>query len=79
LTRLLARASRVAVLDRDISPGMGGVLWSESRGCARRDAIVQGYMLGLGGGDIRPVHVADLIEDVMLRHRSGEPELAEVA
>ncbi len=79
LTRALQNATRVAVLDRDISPGMGGVLWSEARGCARPDAVVQGYMIGLGGGDVRPGHVADVIEDVMLRRAAGAPALVEVA
>lgn len=79
LTRLLANASRVAVLDRDISPGMGGVLWSESRGCAAHEAIVQGYMLGVGGGDIRPPHVLKILDDLLGRTVSGAPELLEVA
>ncbi|MDP6838088.1 MAG: pyruvate ferredoxin oxidoreductase, partial [Planctomycetota bacterium] len=56
LTEMLANCERVGVLDRDISLGLGGVLWSEVRGCAPR-ALVQGYMLGLGGGDVRPQHI----------------------
>jgi pyruvate/2-oxoacid:ferredoxin oxidoreductase alpha subunit len=79
LTRLLAGASRIAVLDRDISPGMGGVLWSELQRCAPQGAIVQGVMIGLGGGDIRQAHVTRVIEDLTLRTRAGEPVLMEVA
>ena len=79
LTRALSRALRIAVIDRDISPGMGGVLWSELLACARFDATVQGYMLGLGGGDIREEHVARVIDDVIARPRAGRPELVEVA
>jgi len=79
LERFLARAKRVAVLDRDISPGMGGVLWSETRGSAPRDAIVQGYMIGLGGGDVRPEHVRAVLDDVRARGVAGEPVLVEVA
>jgi pyruvate/2-oxoacid:ferredoxin oxidoreductase alpha subunit len=79
LKRLLADASRIAVLDRDISPGMGGVLWSELSSSAPRDALVQGYMIGLGGGDIRPSHVEGVVEDLLARAHAGEPELVEVA
>ena len=79
LTRHLSRAHRIAVIDRDISPGMGGVLWSELLACTPRDSIVQGYMMGLGGGDIREEHVARVIDDVLARPRAGRPELVEVA
>ena len=79
LTRFLAGAKRIAILDRDISPGMGGVLWSEVRGCAPQGAIVQGTMMGLGGGDVRPHHIAKVIEDVRARDVSGEPQILEVA
>jgi pyruvate/2-oxoacid:ferredoxin oxidoreductase alpha subunit len=79
LTKFLARAKRVAVLDRDISPGMGGVLWSEARGCAPIGAIVQGTMLGLGGGDVRRRHVTAILDDVVAREHAGEPQIVEVA
>jgi pyruvate/2-oxoacid:ferredoxin oxidoreductase alpha subunit len=75
----LAGRSRVAVLDRDVCPGFGGILWGEVRGCADPRAIVQGYMLGLGGGDIRPEHVGQLLEDLLARERAGQPALMEVA
>ena len=69
----LAGRSRVGVLDRDLCPGLGGILWSETRGCADRDAIVQGYVVGLGGGDILPDHVGKILADLLLRASSGEP------
>jgi pyruvate/2-oxoacid:ferredoxin oxidoreductase alpha subunit len=67
----------VAILDRDICPGLGGVLWSEIRGLTG-DAIVQNYMIGLGGGDIRPVHIEKLLHDLLQRKESGLPEMVEV-
>jgi pyruvate/2-oxoacid:ferredoxin oxidoreductase alpha subunit len=70
---------RVGILDRDLCPGLGGILWGEARGCAHRDAIVQGYVVGLGGGDILPAHVARIIADLVLRAHAGEPKLVEVA
>ena len=79
LTKFLAGAARVAILDRDISPGMGGVLWSETRGCAPNGAVVQGTMLGLGGGDVRRQHITAVIDDLVLREHAGEPQILEVA
>jgi pyruvate/2-oxoacid:ferredoxin oxidoreductase alpha subunit len=79
LAGLLRGCSRVGVLDRDLSLGHGGVLWSESRGAAARTALVQGYVLGLGGGDIRPEHVSWLLDDLLARPEAGAPEILEVA
>jgi pyruvate/2-oxoacid:ferredoxin oxidoreductase alpha subunit len=79
LRALLAGRKRVAVIDRDLCPGLGGVLWSELRGAAPCDAIVQGYMVGLGGGDIRPQHVENVLRDVNARGEAGPPALMEIA
>ena len=75
----LANCARIGILDRDISLGHGGVLWSEVRGTTPRDAIVQNYILGLGGGDIRPQHISALLTDLLERSESGVPDLVEVA
>jgi pyruvate/2-oxoacid:ferredoxin oxidoreductase alpha subunit len=79
LTRALAKAKRVAVIDRDLCPGLGGIVWSEVRPCAAHGTIVQNYMMGLGGGDVRPEHVHGVLRDVLARDRSGRPEILEVA
>ena len=79
LAQQLRRIERLAVLDRDISLGMGGVLGSEARGSTAPGCLVQNYVLGLGGGDIRPDHVSWVIEDLRARAASGRPELVEVA
>ncbi len=79
LRTLLAGKMKVGVIDRDISPGLGGVLWSELRGAAEPGAVVQGYMVGLGGGDIRRMHIDRLIDDLVARKRAGTPEIVEVA
>jgi pyruvate/2-oxoacid:ferredoxin oxidoreductase alpha subunit len=76
---LLAGVPRVAVIDRNISPGLGGILWAESRAMADRDAVVQDYMIGLGGGDVRPEHLLDIIDDLQSRETAGEPFITEVA
>jgi pyruvate/2-oxoacid:ferredoxin oxidoreductase alpha subunit len=79
IAHALAGIERIAVLDRDISLGHGGVLWSELRGAAPRGALVQNYMLGLGGGDIRPEHASWVIDDLRARRTAGLPEIMEVA
>lgn len=76
---LLAGIPRVGVIDRDLSPGLGGILWGEIRGCLDRDVVLQNYMVGLGGGDIRPEHIEELLEDLAGRQRAGKPLFKEVA
>jgi pyruvate/2-oxoacid:ferredoxin oxidoreductase alpha subunit len=77
LRHALARSERVGVLDRDLSPGMGGVLWSEVRGAAAPGAVVQNYIVGLGGGDIRPAHVSGILDDLVERKRAERPRFVE--
>ncbi len=76
LRDLLAGAERVAVLDRNLSPGRGGIFAEELRaalysgnGFPRPE--VYGYVLGLGGRDVTP----PVIEDIVKRTwRSPGPE-----
>lgn len=79
LRAALAPCRRVAFVDRDISLGLGGILWAEGRACAHRDALVQNYVLGLGGGDIRPQEIERILADVASRDLAGEPSILEVA
>jgi pyruvate/2-oxoacid:ferredoxin oxidoreductase alpha subunit len=74
----LAGVSRVGVLDRDISLGLGGVLWSESRACAPPGCMVQNYLIGLGGGDVRPANLEQVLDDLSSRAEASEPEILEV-
>ena len=68
---------RIAVLDRNLSLGFGGVLWGEARGCAEPGAMVQGYVVGVGGGDVRPAHVLAIAEEAAGRARAGAPVIVE--
>lgn len=77
LRELLAARKRIAVLDRDACPGLGGIVWSEVRGLADPGAVVQSYMVGLGGGDIRREHVVRIVNDLIPRRAAGEPVLVE--
>jgi pyruvate/2-oxoacid:ferredoxin oxidoreductase alpha subunit len=73
LSQILSGIPRVAVIDRNISLGFGGVLWGEIRGLAQPGAIVQNYVAGIGGGDVRPEHIEEMVVDVCERKVAGEP------
>jgi len=79
LRSLLQGCGRIGVLDRDISLGLGGVLWSEILGTTPQDSIVQNYIVGLGGGDIRPQHVSEILLDLQEREVAGKPQMVEVS
>jgi len=72
-----AGKKRIAVIDRDISLGLGGVLWSETRALAEPGAVVQNYLAGLGGGDVRPEHIVAMLADLERRESSGAPVMME--
>lgn len=73
LSQVLSGIPRIAVIDRNISLGFGGVLWGEVRGLAQPGAIVQNYVAGVGGGDVRPEHIEEMVADVYGRKVAGEP------
>jgi pyruvate/2-oxoacid:ferredoxin oxidoreductase alpha subunit len=67
LRTLLAGAERVAVLDRNLSPGRGGIFAEELKaalysgnGFPRPE--VYGYVLGLGGRDVTPPVIEDIVK-----------------
>lgn len=76
----LGNARRVAVLDRNHSPGSGGIFWNEISVAlrSRPDVLVQDYLVGLGGGDVTPDLIDEIIDDVNARPAACEPEFKEV-
>ena len=78
LRKALADCTRIAVLDRNISLGLGGIAWSEVMAAVPRDAVVQDYMIGLGGGDIRPRDIQHAVDDLWTRDRAESPKILEV-
>jgi pyruvate/2-oxoacid:ferredoxin oxidoreductase alpha subunit len=67
LRQALAGCPRVAVLDRNISPGHGGIFAEEIRSAlydlapADRPQVF-GYVLGLGGRDVTPATIQEIVE-----------------
>jgi pyruvate/2-oxoacid:ferredoxin oxidoreductase alpha subunit len=67
LRRALAGIPKVAVLDRNISPGHGGIFAEELRSAlydlpSSRRPRVDGYILGLGGRDVTPDVIGECLD-----------------
>jgi pyruvate/2-oxoacid:ferredoxin oxidoreductase alpha subunit len=67
LRAALAGVRRVAVLDRNLSPGHGGIFAEELRAAlydlpADKRPLVEGYIVGLGGRDVTPQVVAECLD-----------------
>ncbi|MHB8876284.1 MAG: hypothetical protein ACYC8T_21540 [Myxococcaceae bacterium] len=78
LKAALAGKKRVGIIDRNLCPGMGGILWSELRGLAEPGCITQDYIAGVGGGDVQAHHVQWILDDLMARPVAGAPAFVEV-
>jgi pyruvate/2-oxoacid:ferredoxin oxidoreductase alpha subunit len=81
LLSAIGPAKRIAVLDRNHSPGSGGIFWQEvvTTLRARPDVLVQDYLVGLGGGDVTPSVIEQIVDDLAGRDASDEPVWKEVA
>ncbi|HMK54943.1 MAG TPA: pyruvate synthase subunit PorA [Methanobacteriaceae archaeon] len=56
---VLDKASKVAVMDKNISFGIGGVLYNEIK--AKMPVDAYGFIVGLGGRDITPEHINEIV------------------
>jgi hypothetical protein len=76
LVEACATATRVGVLDRDYAAGIGGV-WAQDVRAAfqgrRDDLLVQGYLTGIGGGDVTVERVEEVLTDLSQRELPGDP------
>jgi pyruvate/2-oxoacid:ferredoxin oxidoreductase alpha subunit len=61
----LASAKQIAVIDRNVSVGMGGVFWQEVRSALYGSRVgsipVLGFIAGLGGRDVTPNSIDEII------------------
>ncbi len=60
IKEVLEKGSKVAVIDKNISFGMGGVLYNNIK--AKTNAEVYGFIAGLGGRDITTEYVREIVE-----------------
>ena len=74
-SRLCGEVKKIGVLDRNYSAGTGGIFWQEVRAClqGQGDRLVQGYLTGVGGGDVVPATVREVVEDLSQRSAAGSP------
>ena len=80
LRRAIGGAKRVGVLDRNHSPGSGGIFWSEVAATLNdRDILLQDYIVGIGGGDVTPEILDTIIDDLNGRTAAVDPLWQEVA
>jgi len=77
----IGSAKKVAVLDRNHSPGSGGIFWQEIMASlhGKPDVMVQDYLVGLGGGDVTPKIIDEIVDDISGREQAVEPLWKEVA
>lgn len=71
----LGGMKKVAVIDRDISFGHGGIWASEIKAAlygANGQPPLFGFIIGLGGRDVRPEHIREIITHVMEHDRPPE-------
>ena len=73
--RAMGSAQRVAVLDRNHSPGSGGIFWGEIAGSLRGhpDVLLQDYIVGLGGDDVTDTVVERILDDLQGRVIADSP------
>lgn len=75
LRKALKNASKVAVIEKAISPGMGGPLYSEIAAALYElddRPILRNFIVGLGGRDVKLDHVEKIIS--MTKDDKGEKE-----
>jgi len=71
---LCAGAAKVGVLDRNYAAGTGGIFCQEVRATLQGTdgPLVQGYLTGVGGGDVVPGLVDEIVADLSCRTAGGE-------
>jgi len=78
IRKALKNVSKVAVIDRNISFGMGGVFAEELKsvyGNEEEGPIIFGYIAGLGGRDITKETLSGIIEHTFEEDRPKKPSL----
>jgi pyruvate/2-oxoacid:ferredoxin oxidoreductase alpha subunit len=80
LLAAIGETKRVAVLDRNHSPGSGGIFWQEVAATLGQNSnvLLQDYLVGLGGGDVTPENINAIIDDMNQRTTASDPEWKDV-
>jgi len=75
IRRLTAHAARIGVLDRNYAAGIGGIFCHDVKASlqGQDNCLVQGYLTGVGGGDVVPDMVREVLLDLRERTHAGPP------
>jgi len=75
LRALCSSANKVGVLDRNYGAGLGGIFCQEGRAGlqGQGDHLVQSYLTGVGGGDVVPEMLDQVVADLSSRDSAGDP------
>jgi pyruvate/2-oxoacid:ferredoxin oxidoreductase alpha subunit len=75
IREICADTRRIGVIDRNYAAGIGGIFCHEVRAALQADGdhMVQGYLAGVGGGDVVPEMVDEVIQDLAQRDVAGDP------
>ncbi|MFH1126342.1 MAG: pyruvate synthase subunit PorA [Candidatus Altiarchaeota archaeon] len=68
ILKTLKNASKVAVVEKAISPGLGGILYSEMATLLYENQLkpkMRNFIVGLGGRDVTLNHVREIIKNTM--------------
>jgi pyruvate ferredoxin oxidoreductase alpha subunit len=60
IKKAIANAAKIAVIDKNISFGVGGALYNDIK--AKIDTDAYDFIIGLGGRDITPEHIDEIVE-----------------
>jgi len=76
LLEAIGDTAKVGVLDRNHSPGSGGIFWQEVATTLQGgpDVLLQDYLIGLGGGDVTPENINAIIDDLKHRETASDPQ-----
>jgi len=61
----LAGAGKILVIDQNLAPGIGGMLYPEVRSCLAGDVTVSNFVAGLGGKPVRQSEYTGMISDAL--------------
>ena len=75
IRQVCAGSKKIGVLDRNCAADRGGIFWQEI--CAAMQGqghpLIQSYLTGVGGSDVIPKTVHEVVDDLMQRTELGDP------
>jgi pyruvate ferredoxin oxidoreductase alpha subunit len=73
LKKTLSKVKAIGVIDQNLSPGRGGILYPEIKAALYgRNVPVSDFIISLGGHPISQQHFEDMLEEVMVSAKTGK-------